>query len=35
MTQVIERSTKRDLVEDTFGIHVQGTVSLQGYDKEW
>ena len=23
------------LVEDTFGIHVQGTVSLQGYDKEW
>ena len=35
MTEVTERSTKRDLVEDTFGIHVQGTVSLQGYDKEW
>ena len=35
MTEVTERSTKRDLVEDTFGIHVQGTVSLQRYDKEW
>jgi len=35
VTEVTERSTKRDLVEDTFGIHVQGTVSLQGYDKEW
>ena len=35
MTEVTERSTKRDLVEDTFGIRVQGTVSLQGYDKVW
>ena len=35
VTQVTERSTKRDLVEDTFGIHVQGTVSLQRCDKEW
>ena len=35
VTEVTERSTKRDLVEDTFGIHVQGTVSLQRYDKEW
>ena len=35
VTEVTERSTKRDLVEDTFGIHVLGTVSLQGYDKEW
>ena len=35
VTEVTERSTKRDLVEDTFGIHVQGTVSLQSYDKEW
>ena len=34
MTQVIERSTKRDLVEDTFGIHVQGTVLFQRYDKD-
>ena len=34
MTEVTERSTKRDLVEDTFGIHVQGTVSLQRYDKD-
>ena len=33
MTEVTERSTKRDLVEDTFGIRVQGTVSLQRYDK--
>ena len=33
--RIHERSTKRDLVEDTFDIHVQGTVSLQGYDKEW
>ena len=29
-----ERLSQR-LVEDTFGIHVQGTVSFQGYDKEW
>ena len=35
VTEVTERSTKRDLVEDTFGIRVQGTVSLQGYDKVW
>ena len=35
MTELTEWSTKRDLVEDTFGIHVQGTVLLQGYDKEW
>ena len=35
VTEVTERSTKRDLVEDTFGILVLGTVSLQGYDKEW
>ena len=34
MTEVTERSTKRDLMEDTFGIHVQGTVSLQRYDKD-
>lgn len=34
VTEVTERSTKRDLVEDTFGIHVQGTVLLQCYDKE-
>ena len=34
VTEVTERSTKRDLVEDTFGIHVQGTVSLQRYDKD-
>ena len=35
VTEVTERSTKRDLVKDTFGIRVQGTVSLQGYDKVW
>ena len=35
VTEVTERSNKRDLVEDTFSIHVQGTVSLQRYDKEW
>ena len=34
VTEVTERSTKRDLVEDTFGIHVQGTVLLQRYDKD-
>ena len=30
VTEVTERSTKRDLVEDKFGIHVQGTFNIIG-----